>query len=557
MIKLAIALSAALFASSAHADTLFTNVNGIRVGSDGKLDRFTGILVSDDGKIQRLLHGEMFKLRDGTKVVDVGNRTVLPGIIDAHGHVMGLGFGALQLDLVGTRSIEDLQARLRAYAAANPGTGWISGRGWNQELWPESRFPSAADLDAIVPDRPVVLERVDGHAVVANGAALRAAGITAATKDPAGGKIERDAGGKPTGLLIDAATELVGKVTPPPTAATRDRALAEAQRILLGYGITAAADMGTSLDDWTAMRRAGESGALSVRIMAYAMGVEPLKTVTRPTEWLYSDRLRLGGVKLYDDGALGSRGAWLKAPYTDMPSTRGLMFHSDDELMQLAETAASHGFQVAAHAIGDAANAQVISTFEKLSQKYGRDRRWRIEHFQIVDPADIPRLKPAGIIASMQPTHQTSDRLMAEKRLGPDRLKGAYAWQTVEKLGIPLAFGSDFPVESANPFPGLSAAVSRQDPQGQPPGGWRPEERLTFEQALAAFTRTAAYAGYADGKFGTLGPGEWADFIIVDRDPTKVDAQSLAATKVLETWVAGQQAWSSEKAKSERVERGR
>ena len=556
MIRLAFALCAALLASSAQADTLFTNVNGVRADSTGGIDRFTGMLVGNDGKVKRLLHGEMFRMTGDTKVIDVGGRALLPGLIDAHGHIMGLGFGALQLDLVGTSSVQDLQGRLRAYVAANPGSGWISGRGWNQELWPDSRFPSAADLDAVVANRPVVLERVDGHAVVINSAALKAARITAATKDPVGGKIERDSAGKPTGLLIDSATELVGKVTPPPTPAERDRALSEAQRILLGFGITAAADMGTSLDDWAAMNRAGETGALKVRIMAYAMGVEPLKQVTRPTGWLYADHLRMGGVKLYDDGALGSRGAWLKAPYTDMPSTRGLMFHSDAELLQLADTATSHGFQVATHAIGDAANAQVIATYEKLAAKYPGDRRWRIEHFQIVDPVDIPRLKPAGIIASMQPTHQTSDRLMAEKRLGPDRLEGAYAWQTVERLGIPLAFGSDFPVESPNPFPGLSAAISRQDPQGQPPGGWRPQERLSFAQALAAFTRTAAYAGFADGKFGTLEPGEWADFIVVDRDPSAVNPQSLAATKVLETWIAGTRTWSASKANAERVERG-
>src|SRR5437868_3888845 len=239
----------------------------------------------------------------------------------------------------------------------------------------------------------------------------------------------------------------------------------------------------------------------------------------------------------------GSRGAFLKRPYADKPDSRGLQFHSDAELLSLADTAASHGFQVATHAIGDAANAQVISVYEQLSKKYGTNRRWRIEHFQIVDPADIPRLAPAGIIASMQPTHQTSDRLMAEARLGPNRLAGAYAWQTVLKSGAKLAFGTDFPVESPNPFPGLSAAISRQDVNGQPPGGWIPSERLTFEQALYAYTRGAAYAGFAEDRIGALEPGRWADFVIVDRDPTAVDAQSLARTQVLETWVAGKKVW--------------
>jgi predicted amidohydrolase YtcJ len=277
--------------------------------------------------------------------------------------------------------------------------------------------------------------------------------------------------------------------------------------------------------------------------MVYADELKLLAEVPKPTPWLFGDHLRMVGIKFYADGALGSRGAWLKQPYGDKLDTRGLRFHSDEELLKLADTAASHGFQIATHAIGDAANAQVISVYEQMSKEYGADRRWRIEHFQVVDPADIPRLKPAGIIASMQPTHQTSDRLMAEARLGPDRLNGAYAWRTVEKLGIPLAFGTDFPVESPNPFPGLSAAISRQDMNGQPPGGWIPSERLDFSQALAAYTRGAAYAGFADERIGSLEPGKWADFVIVDRDPSTADQQSLARIEVLQTWIAGKKAW--------------
>jgi predicted amidohydrolase YtcJ len=316
---------------------------------------------------------------------------------------------------------------------------------------------------------------------------------------------------------------------------------------MLANGLTAAADMGTGPDEWAAMERAGKAGALNVRILSYAGGIPVMRAINggKPSEWLYGDRLHLGGVKLYADGALGSRGAWLKQPYADKHDTRGLQFLTDAQILQQADAAASRGYQLAIHAIGDAANAQVISTFEALGKRYPGDRRWRIEHFQIADPADIPRLKLAGIIASMQPTHQTSDRLMAEARLGPDRLKGAYSWQTVEMLGVPLAFGSDFPVESPNPFPGLAAAVSRQDMNGQPPGGWLPQERISFEQALAAFTRGAAYAGFAEGKIGSLEPGKWADFILVDRDVSKVDPQALARTEVIETWVAGTKAWSS------------
>jgi predicted amidohydrolase YtcJ len=413
-------------------------------------------------------------------------------------------------------------------------------------LWPDKRFPTAADLDSVVGDRPVVLERVDGHAIVVNSAAMKAAGVTAATASPAGGRIEN-------GLFVDNAMALIGKAVPPPTPAENDQALAKAQEILLSYGITGVGSMSTSLGDWQAMKRLGESGGLNVRLIAYADELKLLPEVPTPTPWLDGDRLRMVGIKFYADGALGSRGAWLKQPYADK-DTRGLQFHSDAELFDLHKRAAEAGFQIATHAIGDAANAQVISSYEKLAKYCSKDCRWRIEHLQVADPKDIPRLAPAGIIASMQPTHQTSDRLMAEKRLGPNRLAGAYAWQMVLKSGGRLAFGSDFPVESPNPFPGLATAVSRQDMQGQPPGGWIPSEKLSFAQALDAFTRGAAYAGFAEDRIGALEPGKWADFILVDRDPTKVDAQALARTEVLETWVAGTKVW--ERVPATAAERG-
>ena len=538
--------------------TLIYNANGIQVGRDGQLQRFSALLFdSRTGRVKRVYRaGEKVPVRLGN-AQDARGRTLLPGIIDAHGHVMGLGQSAVQLDLVGTASLADLQQRLRDYSAAHPNDAWIVGRGWNQELWPDKRFPTAADLDAIVPDRPVVLERVDGHASVANSAALRAARVTAATRDPSGGTIERDSSGSPTGLLIDSAAELVTSKVPAATPAQLDAALAAAQQALLSVGVTATADMGTSIEAWETFRRAGEAGRLQVRIMSYAADVEPMRAIAPhgPTPWLYDDRLRMGGVKIYSDGALGSRGAWLKRPYADKPDSSGLQFLSDQELRAKADEAARRGIQPAIHAIGDAANAQAIATYEWLNQRYRGDRRWRIEHAQVVDPADIPRLSPAGIIASMQPVHQTSDRPMAEKRLGPDRLTGAYAWQSIRRAGGRLAFGSDFPVESPDPFPGLSAATSRQDMQGLPPGGWVPAERLSFAQALNAFTRDAAYASYAEGKIGALEPGAWADFILIDRDPTRIDAQQLARTQVLETWIAGTRLW--QRSASAAVERGK
>lgn len=536
MKKTLFALAATLLASSSLADTLVTNANGIEVDASGHLVHFTGLLIGSDGKVVRMLGAGEPKPK-ASETLDAGGRTLLPGFIDAHGHVIELGVHALQLDLVGTASLGELQRRLKDYAAAHPDAKWILGAGWNQEMWPDKRFPTAADLDSAVSDRPVVLGRVDGHALVANSAAMKAAGVTPQTPTPPGGRIEN-------GLFVDNAKDLINKAIPVPSPAELDQAFDKAQDILLGFGVTGVGSMSTGLGDWEAMKRAGETGRLSVRFMVYADELNLLKAEPRPTPWLFGDRLRMVGIKFYADGALGSRGAWLKQPYADKPDSHGLQFHSDAELRSLTDTAASHGFQIAIHAIGDAANAQVISTYEWLNAKYGTDHRWRIEHAQIVDCADLPRIGRANIIASMQPTHQTSDRLMAEKRLGPARLECSYAWRSMLKTGARLAFGTDFPVESANPFPGLSAAISRQDINGQPPGGWYPAERVTLGEALHAYTRGAAYAGFAEDRIGALDPGKWADFVIVDRDPTRVSPQALARTEVLETWIAGRKAWS-------------
>ncbi len=533
---LLLALSIVLLASPTFAETLIDNVNGLQVDPAGHLLHFTGMIIRDDGKVARLLRASDARPKTAV-IVNERGRTVLPGLIDAHGHVMQLGRDALQLDLIGTHSLTELQQRLRDYAAAHPDTKWILGAGWNQELWPGKKFPTAADLDAVVPDRPVVLQRVDEHAIVANSAAMRAAGVTAQTPSPPGGEIIN-------GVFVDNAKALINGAIPAPTQAEDDQAFAKAQQILLGFGVTGVGSMSTSLDDWNTFRRSGEAGTLNVRLMVYLLGLDPLKTIPHPTPWLYGDRLRAVGVKFFADGALGSRGAWLKQPYSDKPDTRGNQFHSDAELRSEQDTAAAEGFQIATHAIGDAANAQVIGNYEWLDGKYGLNRRWRIEHAQIVDCADLPRIGRAHIIASMQPTHQTSDRLMAEKRVGLDRLKCAYAWQSMLKTGARLAFGTDFPVESPNPFPGLAAAISRQDIEGQPAGGWFPEQRLSFEQALSAYTRGSAYAGFAEDEIGSLDPGKWADFVVVDRDVSKASVPELYRTRALETWVAGKKVWS-------------
>ena len=546
----AAALLLATVSTAAMADTLIDNANGIQVDTKGRLQRFTGLVIGNDGRVVRLLAKGDARPQVADRV-DAGGRTLLPGLIDAHGHVMSLGFGALQLDLTGTTSLADLQQRLKRYAAANPQAKWIVGRGWNQELWADKRFPTAADLDVVVGDRPVWLGRVDGHAGVVNSAALQAAGITAATKAPTGGRIEN-------GLFVDAAMALVEDKIPDPSASEMDAALAKAQELLLSNGLTAVADMGTGLQDWHAMNRASFADALHLRILSYAAGSEALAAIeVIPTPGRLMDKMvRVIGVKLYADGALGSRGAWLKAPYHDKPDTRGLSLISTAELTKQADAATAKGYQLAIHAIGDAANAQVISVFEGLSRRYPGDRRWRLEHAQIVDVADLPRFARAGIIASMQPTHQTSDRTMAEARLGPNRLGGAYAWQSLARSGVRLAFGSDFPVESPNPFPGLAAAVSRQDMSGQPAGGWRAHERVSFAQALDGFTRGAAHAGFAEQKIGSLDTGKYADFILVDRDVSTVAPSDLARTQVIETWIAGKKVWQRA-ASGGRGERGR
>ncbi len=535
-----LALAMLAISTPVFADGLVENVNGITLDKDGKIVRFNAMLVGKDGKVTELLTKKDKLPRQLDFRHDGRGATMLPGLIDAHGHVMGLGFQQLTLDLSATSSLAEAQAAIKAYAAKNPDRRWIIGRGWNQEKWGLGRFPTAADLDTAVADRPVWLERVDGHAGWANSRAMEIAGVTAASKSPPGGRIELS-GGKPSGIFVDAASELVGKFVPTPKPAERDVALGEAQKKLLSQGITAIADMGTSMEDWQSYRRAGDGGWLSMRIFGYAGGIDAMVAIAgpRPTPWLYDDKLRLGGVKLYLDGALGSRGAWLKKPYADAAGQTGLQFLASAEIRNLMVRASMDGFQTAIHAIGDAANAEVIGAVEELSDAFNGDQRWRIEHVQIVDPADLQKLGKHGIISSMQPVHQTSDRTMAEARLGQERLTGAYAWQSIAKAGGKLAFGSDVPVESADPFAGLATAITREDAAGQPFGGWRPEERVTREQALAGFTTEAAYAAFAETKVGSLTPGHHADFILIDVDPLLASPGEIRKAVVKETWVGG------------------
>ena len=538
-------IAAALLATaaSAEAKTLIVNANGYTLDAAGRLQRFTGLVVGDDGKVERVLKAreKAPKLDADEARLDAGGRTLLPGLIDAHGHVMGLGFQALTIDLSDTTSLEEALARVRAYAEANPRERWIIGRGWNQVSWRLNRFPTAQELDSAVADRPVLLERVDGHASWANTAAMKIAGVGKASKDPAGGRIERDAQGNPTGVFVDAAIALVQSKVPPPNPIQNERALTRALELMASVGLTGVHDAGVDPETWTLYRRFGDEGRLTTRIYAMAGGMEALEKIApvRPTAWLYGDRLALKSVKLYSDGALGSRGAYLKQPYSDDPQNRGLKFVDDTKLRNWMSKAAMHGFQVNVHAIGDAANSQVLDAFAEIVPTYGAKLRHRIEHAQVVDPKDIPSFAKLGIIASVQPTHATSDKAMAGDRIGEARLEGAYAWQTFLRTGARIAGGSDFPVEPVNPFYGLHAAVTRQDRAGQPEGGWRADQALGIAQALAAFTTGAAYAGHAETMVGSLEPGKWADFILIDRDIFAAPAGDVWKTKVDETWLAG------------------
>jgi len=545
----AIAASPAL-APSAFADVLVDNVDGVTADGKGGVERFEGFLIDGEGRIAEVYrHGDK-RPKKVDYQVDGKGRAVVPGMIDGHGHVMGTGFAKMTLDLSMAKTLDEALSRIAAWAAAHPDAPWILGSGWNQVQWGLDRMPTAAELDGATGGKPAWLTRVDGHAGWANSAAIAAAGITATTANPPGGEILRTAGAKqPSGVFVDGAMALVEAKMPRPRPEDRDTALGEAQLALLAQGVTTIADMGTSIEDWQSMRRAADAGRLRIRIVTYADGIDNMMLIggPRPTPWLYDDHLKMNGVKLYLDGALGSRGAWLKQPYADAPGTRGLPRMNETQLSNLMSRAAMDNFQVAVHAIGDQANAAVLDSIEELSATYKGDRRWRIEHAQIVDPADLPRFGKFGTIASMQPQHEASDRTMAEARLGPGRLAGAYAWKSIAATGAKLAFGSDTPVEPAQPFLGLAVAITRQGADCQPFNGWQPREALSREAALSAYTTGAAYAMFAEDRLGRIAKGYRADFLFVDADPMLAAPDKLRATQVLETWIGGKLAWSASK----------
>jgi predicted amidohydrolase YtcJ len=547
---LAAAVAAALFAilPAVQADTIVDHANGYTLNASGKLQRFTALAFDDHGKVIAVGDEKSVAARaPKARRIDAQGKTLLPGLIDAHGHVFGLGEIATSVELFTPPNLEAALKAVDSFAKAHPANPWVFGRGWNQEIWKLGRFPTAAELDTVVSDRPALMERVDGHAIWANSKALALAGITRDTPDPAGGKIERDAAGNPTGVLVDGATALLNRVVPPPTEADARAMLDSALAHLSSVGLTSVHDAGIGVKQDRLYRDYADHGKLTTRV--YAMIGDTTADFDQlskagPLKSYAGDLYALASVKLYSDGALGSRGAALLAPYSDMPSTKGLLFHSDAEVRAKMEKAMQAGYQVNVHAIGDAGNRQILDAYQALIAKYHNGAlRHRIEHAQVVTLDDIPRFKTLGVIPSMQPTHATSDQNMAEQRVGPERIKGAYAWRTFLQQGSRIACGSDFPVESPNPFEGIHAAVTRQNNAGVPNGGWYKNQAMTLTEAFRCFTLDAAYAGHQEKVVGSLEPGKWADFILIDQDLFKVPAGEIGKTAVLQTWVAGKQVY--------------
>ncbi len=525
--------------------TLINNVRGYTT-VNGELVTFSEIAF-DGGAILATGNGELAQQFKGIRTIDGNQRTLLPGLIDAHGHISGLGRSREQIDLAGTASLDQALNRIQSFAAAHPEARWLLGRGWNQVLWSTPEFPNRGDLDALNIDRPIWLRRIDGHAAWGNSAALSSAGIDAGTQDPDGGRLLRNSDGEPTGVLVDLAMGLVEKEIPADTNADIERMIKVALNELAALGVTSVHDAGVSANEAGIMRSMAERGELPIRIYAMLSGAGgELDAFGEPLIDFADAMLSVRSVKLYADGALGSRGAALMDDYSDEPGNKGLLFADGQELGAAISKGNAAGFQVNTHAIGDLANRVVLDAIEKAQSGKPSEHRNRIEHSQVVALADIPRFNELGVIASMQPVHATSDMNMAEDRVGAERIKGAYAWRRMLDAGVVIAAGSDFPVELANPMHGLHAAINRTDHQGRPDGGWYPEEALTRSEALSVFTEHAAFAAHQETFLGRLSAGYKADFILVDDDFFEMPAADIWSLKVLETWVNGERVFAAD-----------
>jgi predicted amidohydrolase YtcJ len=479
----------------------------------------------------------------GATLRDLQGMTVIPGLIDAHAHLYGLAVSLSQAQLTGSTSKEEVIRRLLEHEQNLSPDDWLLGWGWDQNDWPVREFPNREDLDGLFPDRPVWLQRIDGHAGWANSAALAMADRDLGGGwQPEGGYIHRDGRGQATGVLIDQAQALIDRLVPPISESLLVESLDLATRRMVSLGLTGVHDMGVGRPVVELYQQRIEAGEFPTRVYAFTDGAGAT------LDWLCergairhpSGRLVMRAVKLFADGALGSRGAALLADYSDDPGNAGLLFMDQQALQAQVDRAMSCGFQVGIHAIGDRANRESLDALQvTLARHPGNPGRHRVEHVQVLSAPDVPRFAELGVIAAMQPTHATSDMYWAEDRLGSERVRFAYAWRSLADSGARLALGSDFPVEAVDPLAGLYAAVTRQDLQGWPEGGWYPQERVTRAEALRGFTLDAAYAGFMEDRVGSLAKGKRADFVVLDRDIMRVPVAEIPRTRVLETWLDG------------------
>ena len=493
-----------------------------------------------------------------TELFNVYGRTLVPGFIDAHVHFVGIGMRLLRIDASQARDKSEIVSQVADMAATSRPGDWILGRGWDQNNWPVKAFPTAADLDAVAPDNPVWLGRVDGHAGWANSVALDLAGIVAETTDPSGGQIIRDARGEPTGTLIDNAMRLVTRQIPPPTREERIQAIQLGIQEALSRGVTSVHEAGGNRADIELYEALMKDGRFDLRIFEFLRW--PDNDAQRPYDYealdhylaqgpqagLYGNRLTIGGIKMSIDGALGSRGAALLEPYADDPDNSGLFRLEEDEIHATIVRGLEAGFQVTTHAIGDAANRIVLDAMERAIETTGaEDHRMRIEHAQILHPDDLPRFAELGIVPSMQPTHGTTDMHWAGDRLGEERTRFAYAWRSLLDSGVRIAGGSDAPVEPLDPLAGYHAAVTRRDADGWPEGGWHPEQRVTREEALRMFTIDAAWSVFEDDLKGSIEPGKLADLVVLSKDILTLPEDELLDVQVLLTYLGGRMAYQN------------
>ncbi|MGE4410395.1 MAG: amidohydrolase [Sphingobium sp.] len=536
---------------------LIDNVNGLAIGADGHVAHFTGLLIGKDGRVEQRLGRDDKRPDRPAYRLDGQGRTLIPSFVDGHAHLIATGITSMTLDLSATRSLAEAQAKIAAYARANEGRKWILGRGWDAARWAEAEgtaetLPTAADLDAAVADIPVWLVSADGEMGWANSLAMKQAGVTPATKTPPGGHIVLT-GNRPGGVFIGAAMALVGAIIPPPAPKDRDIALDKAQPLFLAAGISTVADMGTSIYDWQAYRRAGDRGALRLRIAAYADGLDDMVTIAgpAPSPWLYDDRLRLVGVHFAIDGSIGARTAWLKAPYTDAPGEKGAPRIPSTVLRNQMSRAAMDGFQVALSAHGDAAIDEALAAIDELAATYEGDRRWRIEGADVTGSlTGIDSAIFHDSIVTVKPDSAGRAQALTLRRLGQER--AAPAWSTLGLiLGARLSFGDWAAGHVPSPFAAMAAAMGAATMGaggGDTAGPDAPVQRLTFERAFAAATGNGARALFAEQRIGSLASGQWADFLLIDRDISTALPTDVAQARLLEHWVAGKRVWKAPEA---------